>query len=507
LETKTMRRFIFAASATLATFTLAVLSAPLMSACGSDEENSSSSSSGGSSGSSGCVGFGCTDGSTTGPKPGCVGLECDIPNCEGSFTKTTLSGVVKDPAGKVPIFNAIVYVPQTEPEGIPTGATCDRCDAKVSGSPVVIANTNVKGEFKLEGVPVPAGGKLQLVVQIGKWRRIVTIDAPAKCADTPVNTGDGAGVFRLPKNRTEGNIPRIAIATGAADPIQCMFRKIGLEDGEFGVKGSESRVHLYEGAGFDTTKPTKNVGATAMTNAEALWGSAEELKAYDIVVLGCEGTENDTAQHKPATAKTALYDYAKAGGRVFTSHYHHTFFSTTTAPADTQGTGTWRTQVPETQPPAVGNPATTAVNASFPANPFPKAQAMKDWLQAQNALNPDGTVPIYDARHNIDSVTEGKALAWLNVANPNAGGANAVQYMSFNAPVGAPEDQICGRVVFSDLHVGGGPGTQDVATDAVAFPAGCVSTELSQQQKALEFMLFDLSSCVQKDDVGIQIPK
>jgi hypothetical protein len=132
---------------------------------------------------------------------------------------------------------------------------------------------------------------------------------------------------------------------------------------------------------------------------------------------------------------------------------------------------------------------------------------MKEWLEKQQALNGDGTLPIFDARHNADAVTDGKALAWLNVANPNAGGANAVQYMSFNAPVGAPEDQICGRVVFSDLHVGGGLGQQDVATDAVSFPAGCVSTELSAQQKALEFMLFDLSSCVQKDDTGIQVPK
>lgn len=499
-----MRRFLFAASASIAAFTLSVVSAP---GCGSDEENSSSSSSGASGSSSGCVGFGCTpDGG--GQKPGCVGLECDIPNCDGSFTKTTLAGVVKDPAGKVPIFNAIVYVAQSAPDAIPTGATCDRCDAKVSGAPVVIANTNVKGEFKLEGVPVPSSGKIDLVVQIGKWRRIVTANAPTKCADSQVDVGDGPGVFRLPKNRSEGNIPKIAIATGAADPIQCIFRKIGLEDSEFGVKGSESRVHLYEGAGDSTipSSPTKMVGATAMTSAEALWGSADELKAYDIVVLGCEGTENEGA-HKPAAAKTALYDYAKAGGRVFTSHFHYTFFSTGGAPADTVSTGTWRAAPEVTPPPAQGNPKTTPVNASFPANPFPKAAAMKEWLTAQSALNPDGTLPIYDARHNIDAVADGKALAWLNVTNPNASNANAVQYMSFNAPVGAPEDQICGRVVFSDLHVGGGPGVQDDPTSAVAFPAGCVSTDLSAQQKALEFMLFDLSSCVQKDDNPVSIPK
>jgi len=153
----TMRSFLFAATTTVAAVAFACFSIP---GCGSDDngdDNDAGASS--SSGSSGCVGFGCTpDGG--GQKPGCVGLECDVPNCDGSFTKTTLSGVVTDPAGKVPIFNAIVYVPQTDPAAIPTGANCDRCDAKVSGSPVVIAQTDVEGKFKLEGVPVPLLGTI-----------------------------------------------------------------------------------------------------------------------------------------------------------------------------------------------------------------------------------------------------------------------------------------------------------------------------------------------------------
>jgi hypothetical protein len=359
-------------------------------------------------------------------------------------------------------------------------------------------------------MPVPSSGKVPLVIQIGKWRREVLLDPPAKCSNTPID----ASVTRLPRNRMEGNIPRIAIATGAADPLQCLFHKIGLENGEFGVKGSDSRVHLYEGAGISgsTTAQNKLDDNTAFPNAEGLWGSLDELKAYDIVVLGCEGIENDTDAHKPATAKTALYEYAKLGGRVFTSHFHYTFFSTANAPADTQSTGTWRASPESTPPPAFpGNPATTAVNASFPATPFPKAAAMKEWLTKQGALNNDGTLPIFDARHNLDSAADGKALDWLHVTNPNASNANAVQYMTFNAPVGAAEDKICGRVVFSDLHVGqgkDGDGTgPDTATNGATFPAGCVTKDLSAQQKALEFMLFDLSSCVQKDDQGIQIPK
>lgn len=431
--------------------------------------------------------FGTLDGGSAEASKPCTGLCLQQVQC-GNGATTSLSGTVKDPAGKNPLYNILVYVPNAPVQPMSSGASCDRCGS-VSGDPLVTAITDAAGRFKLENVPV--GDDIPLVVQVGKWRRRLTIPKVAQCVDTPL----ADDVIRLPKNKQEGDIPQIALTTGGADVMECLLRKVGLDDSEFTTNTGAGRVHFYQGS--PSSNQTTRVfdaahGGATFPSATAFWDSAANLLKYDIVILSCEGATYPTT--KPTSSLKALYDYAGQGGRVFASHWHRYWFNTSAMiggnnqvvqpagpqPSPFETIGSWADR---NDPP---QPAYGTVDTSFP-----KGKAMFDWLGNVSALT-GGKLEINEARHNIDNVST-NATSWISLANPNASNQNTVQYLSFNTPIPAADDQKCGRVVYSDLHVSSGDAR------GVPWPTGCQSTDLSDQEKALEFMLFDLSSCIQSD--------
>src|ERR1019366_108987 len=268
------------------------------------------------------------------------------------------------------------------------------------------------------------------------------------------------------------------ITTGGADPLECLPRKIGLDDAEFTTAGGAGRVQLFTGGGWTDAQSVAHPAAAAFASslnggaafapAGPLWGSSAALKQYDIVLMACEGELNDTS--KPVAARQALYDYENAGGRVFASHWHRYWFSD--GPAPVPSVGTWMDRI---DPAAAGVIATGSVNTSFP-----KGEALKEWLVNVGASTTPGELPIKDSKHNLDATNPAEAEQWITMPNPNAGNQTAVEYRTFNTPIDQPVAAQCGRVVYSDLHVSSGDVTGE------PFPSGCITTELSPQEKALE---------------------
>jgi hypothetical protein len=404
----------------------------------------------------------------------------------------------------VPLYNVTVFVPNAALDPIPVGASCDKCSVQLSGKPIATALTDANGKFVLENVPATAN--VPLVMQVGKWRRQVTIANVTACVDNPITD---ANLTRLPRTKAEGNIPKMALTTGSSDALECLLRKIGIADAEFTNDTGTGRVNLFVGgkpdggnAGTDRFATTLNGGAV-FPNATTLWGDATKMRGYDIVLLSCEGSSL-------AEVKMPFYGnmktYGDSGGRIFASHLHFTWLWKGPAPWPTTAMYTGGSDE-EHDPP---DPSTATIDTSFP-----KGKALSEWLSAVGATPTPGQIDLYDSAHSVAQTTP-PTQRWIylptNANDSVTPHRTSTQYMTFNTPVGVAADAQCGRVVHTDIHVKAGPvpagekkDNSKPGTGGTPFPSGCTSISLSPQEKALEFLFFDLSACIQPDTM-IPVP-
>ncbi len=408
-------------------------------------------------------------------EPACVNLECDQVACPSDAEPTSLSGTVHIPSGDLPLPNVTVYVPNAELDDITEGVSCERCEDMVTGNPLVQTTTDMRGDFHLSNVP--AGDNIPLVMQTGKWRRKVEISTVEECTENEITDQN---LTRLPRNQSEGNIPRIAVSTGGWDALECLIYEIGLDDQEFGTENDASgRVTLFAGNhGGHSEFASHFHGGASFTSVSNWWNDFENLAEYDIVMHSCDYPDPSVE------ATEALEQFANEGGRAFMTDLHREWFEYGTA--DFQSVANWQTPIAY---PGVN------MSARLDLSP-PGAGMMFDWMDALGRFDVNDQFDVQSIQKNIGSVNTGLAERWLY--SPDGATGQRDLYFAFNTPVGAGEDDQCGRVVYSDLHVAAGGG----ADPNQRFPDSCTGT-MSTQEEALVYMFFDLAACIAPDCIPV----
>ena len=400
----------------------------------------------------------------------CSGRGCDVVDCaDRGLPPTTISGTVYAPSGTLPLFGVNVYVPLGEPGPLADGVQCSRCQDALPGGSVVRTESGTTGAFSL--ADAPAGRDVPLVVQVGKWRRSIVVPEVRACEDNPLP----AELTRLPRMAAEGDLPRIAIATGAWDALECLVLKLGVDVSEFTTDAGGGRVHLFDAGGANQV-----AGAVAAPAPAALWASLDTLAQYDVTLFSCQGAAF------PAEKTQAMMDnvkqYADRGGRVFLSHYHAIWIDGEVGnPA--HAPGVW---------PGL---ATCDRLDTFDGRGVidqvdnPKGASFAAWMTAVGGSPSPGEFEITEGRQTCSSIDLTRTERWVYQLTPDG---QLPQQFQFSTPVEVNGPERCGKVVFSDMHVSS---TSD-STPSVPFPGGCAGGDLTPQEKALAFMLFDLSSCV-----------
>jgi hypothetical protein len=357
---------------------------------------------------------------------------------------------------------------------------------------VVATTTDASGSFTLKGVPT--GTNVPVTVQVGKWRRTTTVNISKDCG---TNTAPDKSLH-LPGKRSDGDMPQMALSTGGLDDLGCFLRRMGIADAEYSAPHAGGRLDIYQGVTAPLgvmigTGPGLSNGGTpgnCTTASCPLWNARSSLEAYDIVLLACEG---DTfATSKPASALTAMHDWLNEGGKVFATHFHYYWFQN--GPTDFMNTAMWK-----------GTSIAAGMGTYSIDSSFPKGMIYKQWLANVGVAGASGgsinLSAVADSVGTVNKTAPQASVRWIyDPASPQD-----TKYLSFGTPIGgvstdagAEKKGYCGKAVFSDVHAGGAP--------AGDLPGACMVGPLSDQEKALEFLFFDLSACVTNDTQPPPIP-
>jgi hypothetical protein len=424
-------------------------------------------------------------------------LQCDVVTCTDGGT-TSITGSVTDPAGNNPLYGVTVYIPVFPSAALPPfspGVTCDTCGGAASLDAVAVTTTATDGTFTLNNVPSgsgPNGGGIPIVVQSGKWRRVIVLDSVMACQKNQIASMDCTAsdksmcTLRLPQSGTDGyniatgqynyaDMPQMAMVTGSADPLECILVKAGISLSEFSSYNLDvapntghHHVHFYQSPNSPGTSLDPKYGS--VQTGDVLWLDAIDPKSqtapyvaphydyYDVVLDACEGSaiDKEALYTKKGGGKPYqnLIDYTDIGGRAFLTHFSYVWVEYpslyggyASASDNWSGVANWvnKTGTTDTQDP---------LDASVYQG-FPKGIAFASWLENVGASPGNGQLTIHEGRQDLTTVGANTQY-WMTAHNttpPFGKSGNFDPHFTFNTQYGADAGAQCGRVVFSDFHV------------------------------------------------------
>jgi hypothetical protein len=409
---------------------------------------------------------------------GCTGRGCAIPACAGR-DDTVITGTVFAPNGVDPVPNASVYIPLDEPLPYSGGVACDLCGT-VAGA-LTTTVTRADGLFRLTGVP--AGQNIPLVVELGRFRRVVRMNV-TECTTNLVPKDPNLFGLRLPGKDADlspdDHVPHIAVASGDFDQIECVLKRMGI-----------SQIDLY-----DDREPGTSLPATLGKFGDLIADRAK-LKSYNLVVINCTKAHFETLLTPAVLAN--LEDYVASGGRLFATDWAYDFIH----------------QVPEFAPYLCFVPG--GVNGPSPATacggaPGLKGEAhsndkwntaasikdptMKSWLSVFPNTIVNGLVPVafnFVVINRVGDANKFPTTIWADgdATDP----ASLPQFSKGTRPLTVTFDyKQCGRVHYSTYNTEPNAAPNDVPMSR--YPMCDNRTTFNAQERLLEYLIFETAQCV-----------
>jgi hypothetical protein len=307
------------------------------------------------------------------------------------------------------------------------------------------------------------------------------------------------------------SLPLIALSTGSVDAMECVIRKMGVEDSQFSnAGGTAGRIRFYRDNGANCTTGGGSCTGTTPSMASLL-ASQASVDQYDALVFPCNGTVHEVdaaSKNLVLDAATNTNAYVNKGGRAFFTHYSYGWLYNQQPSVNLPWISTRSAQAND----GTHHDPTQQVQID---TTFARGAIFAQWLGLASVNALSGTNPpriaIEESREVVtnpatwnNTLAPIPALRWAFYYNnqPNAD----MLHVTFDAPWGQPPEKQCGRVLYSAFHVttaaisgascaaartGGSANTTNCS-----FPEECSST-FTAQEKALAYFMFDMTSCVQ----------